>query len=1502
MTEAAETEVLSLGPETAAEALFADPYAEFDYEPADSAEARAVVEYFGHLFETAPGVLKAAIEGARAGAETLSVDRLQGLAEIIQNADDAEARQVEFRIVGDVLVASHDGQPVALRDVLGLATPWLTMKAQDVYATGRFGIGLVTLRSLSDVLDVHSGPYHMRFGTPTITAIEPPAFLEAIDPSATVLCVPLKPAVLDTAGLDEWLGHWDDSALLFCRHVQRVTVLDLDGTMVRTLALSWSDEPSATCVVGGAELPVTRRHARSSDGRGWLVHSVDAPAPPGEHRAWKATGDSVPLAIGLPLEPDATGFVYAGLPIVGLRTPVRVNAQFDPITNRRDLANTEWNTAMLPLVADLWVETVDDLFTEQPSAGWLVVPLPAADDAHDDPTSIARRLDAIFLERARRQLVDRVTFTVGDEVYPLGSLALETERLEDLLSTEEVAYLAELPAALSHNVRDDGGRWREVLDDWRTAGANLPWPVSVHDALRLLCDPARSAEATLALTAAGLESGLATRLAALPCIVTEDDGRIAPPSSNSLLALAISASPLAQELGLELPLHSAYLADNDDARRVLEWLRGRGALIDDADPETVVRRLAAAGSAGHRVPAPLTDPQAQALRDAMEHMRGDERADLGPDIGAAITLAAFTYDARGRKVTTNARPVDAYLPAVIDRDPDSFAHAADTTPGLLWLHSRYADVLRSSLDRSSGLGAQKFLRLLGAEVAPRLVPHPGLTNRYQSDRRWGLGIAANGSARERGQALRAAGATYTLDDLDSPDLRAVTSHIAREKKVKQRRKRAAALLGTLGRGWDRLGSHAYVAAADTDYTWRTKGEIRAFWLWSAGSTAWLDDADGRAQRPLDLRLRTVGTIAVHGADAQGYLRSEFDLLNRREVLAALGVTGEPSARSLVERLIELRESAPDNPPLAADVALVYEALAEGITSRTSVPGDLSDRDLRSAFASHGLVRTQVGWHPPNRVLAGPPVFGTHRPFVPQVPNAERLWSTLQIRYPSLEDCLSLLQELARTRSALEGTDQSVLLGTLRLLAERLGGVRRTPQLNRRLAKSALWTTQGWMTDRPVYAVDDPTLVDGLSSHVPVWLPGGELSQFTGLLEPLRILRLAPDATTVVDGDATAHDADATEILRAAVPLLHEDLVRNDPATAESLRLTWERLATFEVRIDGELRVSVGGIGERQWIEIHVDAKADMAHEVLYLREPRVLRQVEGGGRAIASLFAADQRLISQAWLAACVAVEEGRVAQEMELARERAEEERTRTESEMAERLAEFQQGTATRHATRPRRPTAEQPGGRGLATPTPTGPPTPPPRPRVLVDPDSLIVADPHGRRGGTGGSTRQPSVRRRGSRPLSDPDHNVAPPRGSARPAGFTQLDAESVGYECFLRVMASDREGIVDLRAQHGVGADAVDSLDRSFYELKVYRQDEPDTIQLQESQIRRALATRNFFLVIVSNIEGANAHPKVRVIVEPLNQLPMTNASSVTLSGIRSAEYSQIYDLVPSDEPG
>lgn len=56
-------------------------------------------------------------------------------------------------------------------------------------------------------------------------------------------------------------------------------------------------------------------------------------------------------------------------------------------------------------------------------------------------------------------------------------------------------------------------------------------------------------------------------------------------------------------------------------------------------------------------------------------------------------------------------------------------------------------------------------------------------------------------------------------------------------------------------------------------------------------------------------------------------------------------------------------------------------------------------------------------------------------------------------------------------------------------------------------------------------------------------------------------------------------------------------------------------------------------------------------------------------------------------------------------------------------------------------------------------------------------------------------------------------------------------------------------------------------------------------------------RDFFLVVVSGIEGAHARPKVRVIIDPLHQLRMTETSSVSFAGVRSAEHGLVYDPVP-----
>src|SRR5258706_12003249 len=121
-----------------------------------------------------------------------------------------------------------------------------------------------------------------------------------------------------------------------------------------------------------------------------------------------------------------------------------------------------------------------------------------------------------------------------------------------------------------------------------------------------------------------------------------------------------------------------------------------------------------------------------------------------------------------------------YLPRNIDKEPESFAVAAGNTPGLMWVDPRYATVLPSPLGRA-GLGPQRFLRLLGAETAPRLQPHPGLRSRF-SDLRKGLHKVVNGSPPERTQALDDLAATYSLDDLHSPDLERVLFDIARDRK------------------------------------------------------------------------------------------------------------------------------------------------------------------------------------------------------------------------------------------------------------------------------------------------------------------------------------------------------------------------------------------------------------------------------------------------------------------------------------------------------------------------------------------------------------------------------------------------------------------------------------------------------------------------------------------------------------------------------------------------
>ena len=1315
----------------AAELVFDDMSVPAGFEPTNAEEARVAVQRLGELFSELPGSVKRVVDAARSSGPLLSSDRLQGLAEIVQNADDVEASEVLFQRRPNDLLASHNGTAVRLGHVLALAMPWLTTKADDDASIGRFGMGLSTLQSLSRTLEVHCAPYHVEIGDPTVTPVHPPELpLRFCRSGWTTLRIPLSDGAPQLSKLDQWLGRWDESALLFLRHVIRVTLLNQHGDPIRELALSRrpNDGPASSSKavkLSRADLDdetkklksdpassskaadLSRGFADAADGRSWAVYISDVPTPAGVSRAQKATGPTTPVAVALPLDspktdPDGTtrrlepdvaesndfstaeaGQIYAGLPVARMRSPLFANAQFDPLASREGLVDTLWNKELVKLVAEVWSKAALDFFGRDPQAAWQAMPLPCAGEG-ETASGVIGNLEAAVIERARQAVASQLSFPVpGHGHISLSELAVEAQPLEGVLHEDEIAQLAGLSVTLPIDVRDPAGRWRSVLDDWRSHGAELPEPVSVKQALDLVGDEGRPASSTIALVAAALQVDLDARLLQLPCVIAHDGRRLVPPAGASTTAVSAQTAPLAEQLGITTLLHPAHLDSTNGAPEVLAWLRRCGALLKDSDDREVLRRLAKAGESGDCIDSPLTDEQVRALGDAFERMGPKDQATLGPHVGRAVRLESYKYDAEGHKKPDAARPVDAYLPRAIDRSRDSFAVAAGKSQGLAWLSDRYAKTLRSQAGRD-GIGALKFLKLLGAETAPRLRPHPQLRRKYQADSRRGLSEWVEGGPGVRSAAMRERDATYTLEDHDSPDLLAVITDIARERRSRRRQERAGALLAALARAWHRLSEYAEVEAAHDYYVWEKRGRICAFWLAQAGDVAWLDDQGGTARAPTDLRVLTPGTEAIYGSNSPDFLHPDLDQPsqpNRRALLTALGVSSDPSRSELVERLRELQRAS-DAQKISRDdqrheSALVYGALARSLSSAPT-DSDLTTGQLRREFARGRLLLTSLGWLPPRSVLTGSPIFGDLRPFAPAIPDCEPLWRALQLREPSPSDCLEVLREVARRRrrppDAAEG---AVILETLRTLAQHHAeGV--TVE-RRKLSTLALWTTKGWKRDRPVYATDDPVLTAGLRDRLPIWQPGGELEQFRSLIKPLRVTEIRAIEAQVIDPELAQQDNDLTDLFQRAVDLLHNDLQRNDPALAKGLTVPWDSLATYFVKVHPSLALAVT-VDAGQDHSCEVNANVDSTTATVFVKMSAALAAVDGGGRALAALFEGEPRRVAHAWLAACYQAQCGLEAHKVELAYERAAREEAEFDADV--RLDEFRKSIAKRHGS----------------------------------------------------------------------------------------------------------------------------------------------------------------------------------------------------------------------------
>lgn len=1488
--------------------------------PADADAAAASVLALADEFQRLPPSIRGALGRATGNAAQLSDDRLQGLAELLQNADDEGADTAYFLVDDDRLLFGHNGNDFTLPDVWGLTIPWLSEKTGQAEKLGRFGIGLKTLQSLSETLEGHNGYFHLSLGRSSLqpTAADP-KWPNKPETATTVFVVPFQHGATTEHEVSEWLKSWGDAGLLFLRSLRSVCLLDAHGSPVAQVGVA-AGGPELIDLAGGSAI---RTIVEADDGRTWLRYARDVNSPSG-HRAGKSHHDTTLVAVAFPRFDGDKGHVHVGLPVRAIGLPFRFAAQFDPLANRRDLADSQWNIDLIGLVADLWLDAALDLFRLEARSAWAAVPL---DVECEDETFAASPLDEAVVDQlmtaARLAFAARVRLRghSGDE-YPLRDLAYETSDLTDILTDEDICDLAEAADVITSFNRSDDDRWRDVIDDLDDLGAAAPLLVDVRSALQLLNTEDRTIEFVADLTAAVVaivtgddeeyDEDLAEELANSSCLVLVDGRRFNPESATGLnVLLPREPSRLWSSLAIGAQVHPAY-AERPGWSAIAGWLHGLSALRRTATDEDALEVLAEAGQRDVELPEPLTDDQAIAIRAALESVNDSVRPRLAAGIGRAIRFDATVYETDGKRTRVFARPADAYF---IEKERNGWSNAAKKTPGLVWLHRRYSEALRAPGGRA-GIGTQKFFRLLGAENIPRLEGFPDNDTYYKLFSYYvpGLWRDAPGSPSRRARQLDEVGAKCTLDDHAAPDLDRVLNDIAAEKSGQQRRERANALIGCLARNWSRLESHAKVTAANPYNGWITKGEVDAWWVSKAATIEWLGNGRGRPTAPDELRVRTPTNEAMYGTDPAHYLAEAYDMPAHRDVLSALGVEGNPTVPALLRRIEEIRSQHLYGKPLrpdatggrpataqeAADYAApFYQALAAevhgGIGQRV---GNMHSSVLRSHFdRGDGLVITNHGWRRTTVARSGPPIFGDMTAFVPAVSGAEPLWTALGIRAPGPEDAKSIIKKLARTHP-LSPDDQQIMLEALRILAstspERLGRLRRQP----------VYVGNAWTSKRPVYAVENPLLAEALKSTVAVWQPGGQLTQLTSLVDPLALTPLDATHTHVLHENSADYDPDLTDLLRRAVRNLQTDLTQSTPSSAEAIGLTWEELADFQVAVLSDLRVRVA-LRDSADHDVVVPAWLDIDRATLFVNSHEEASRARSGGYAIASIFDTSPREIAHAWLAAWADAEAGAQPALVVSAAARAAEEKLRREKSQA---ALNSLPTWNQQTPRPSRKPRKGIAGQG----EPNNPP-PSPKARNLVDPTALVLRDSAGKiiagtprsdegAGSTGGNGTPGSGKSKLQNPKRD---NTNQPSGSRRgPLNYTAQEREDRGFELLRTVLAGEDCTLTDVRHQPNVGADAVDNHDR-FYELKVHQGAIPDTVKLEDSQIQRAMAAPDkFFLVLVGNVEDGQGNPEVKIIHDPLHHLVVQPQGAVHLTGVQSAAVARswTFEVTAREEEG
>ena len=303
-------------------------------------------------------------EGKRhlAVLDRLYTDRTHFIFELLQNAEDAGASKILFKLFDDRLEVSHDGRCFDERDVKGVCGVGESTKAEDLTQIGKFGIGFKSVYAYTSTPEVHSGDEH--FGIENYVRPYAVKHRNIEEPWSTLFVFRFNEVDPETAcqEIGECLRNLSVRTLLFLRRIKEIEyqLPDDDGVYLR-------DEISRS---HARQVTVIGQNNGQDQDEAWLIFerpvtvpagSVEVPVEVGFQIETSAGNENIvrtarsTLVVSFPTEKEThLGFLVQG--------PYCTTTARDNITKKTARDNIpggdEWNKTLIKETAELAVEAL----------------------------------------------------------------------------------------------------------------------------------------------------------------------------------------------------------------------------------------------------------------------------------------------------------------------------------------------------------------------------------------------------------------------------------------------------------------------------------------------------------------------------------------------------------------------------------------------------------------------------------------------------------------------------------------------------------------------------------------------------------------------------------------------------------------------------------------------------------------------------------------------------------------------------------------------------------------------------------------------------------------------------------------------------------------------------------------------------------------------------------------------------------------------------------------